>query len=198
MSSNDGPVYVDNALVQRVKGGDQGAFEELFRRHQKRVYNIALRMLGDETEAADATQEVFVRAFQRIGGLSSDAAFVIWLKMMAINLCRDLMRKRPKVKVQSLDASAEHEDGSSTKREIADWSGDPSGSAIAKILQEVVQKAIGSLQPDYREVVTLFYVDGSDIAEISKVTGSPEGTVKCRLSRARAQLKRKLESYVNG
>lgn len=188
--------YVDNDLVRRTKRGDKDAFEELFNRHQKRVYNIALRMLGDETEAADATQEIFVRAYRSIGKLSSDAAFVTWLKTMAVNLCRDLLRKRGTVRIQSLDAAIEMSDGGHVQSEVADWSGNPEMLLDKKQTSEIVGRAIDSLSADYREVVTLYYVDGSDIAEIAKVTGRPAGTIKSQLSRARAELKRKLEHYV--
>jgi RNA polymerase sigma-70 factor, ECF subfamily len=189
-------VFVDNDLVRRFRHGDMGAFEELFSRHQKRVYNIALRMLGDETEAADATQEIFVRAYQSIGKLSSDAAFVTWLKTMAMNLCRDLLRKRGTMRVTSLDAPIATGDGKQMLAEIADFSGNPETLLGEKQMREVVTRAIDSLSPDYREVVTLFYVDGSDVAEVAKIVGSPVGTVKSRLSRARAELRRKLEHYV--
>lgn len=191
-------VYVDNEIARRAQRGELAAFEELFTRHHKRVYNIAMRMLENDTDAADATQEVFVRVYKSIDRLVSGEAFVTWLKTMTINICRDALRKRPKVRMESLDAPVQCEDGSSACREIADWSSDPSDSAMTRVLQESVQKAISSLQPDYREVVTLFYIDGADVAEISRITGSPQGTVKSRLSRARAELKRKLECYVGG
>jgi RNA polymerase sigma-70 factor (ECF subfamily) len=192
----EGEAYVDNELVRRVKRGDKNAFEELFNRHQTRVFNIALRVLGDENEAADATQEVFVRAYRSIGKLSSDAAFVTWLKTITMNLCRDLLRKRGKVRIESLDAPIDTGDGDRMQREVADWSGNPETLLDKKQMRETVAKAIDSLSPNYREVVTLFYVDGSDVAEISRIVGSPEGTVKSWLSRARAELKRKLQHVV--
>jgi len=191
-------VYVDNELARQAQHGDLAAFEELFTRHHKRVYNIARGILQNDADAADATQEVFVRAYKSIGRLTSAEAFVTWLKTMTINICRDALRKRGKVRLESLDAPMRCEDGESKSREIADWSGDPGGKAVTRDLQESVQKAISSLKPDYREVVTLFYIDGADVAEISRITGSPQGTVKSWLSRARAELKRKLECYVSG
>lgn len=191
-------VYMDNELARRSQQGDLAAFEELFNRHHKRVYNIAMRMLQDDTDAADATQEVFIRAYKSIGNLISDEAFVTWLMTMTINICRDALRKRGRDKTESLDVPVKSEDGSSASREIADWSGNPGDSVVTKSMQELVQKAIYSLQPDYREVVTLFYIDQADISEISRITRSPEGTVKSRLSRARAELKRKLGSFVSG
>jgi len=189
-------VYVDNDLVRRVRNGDASAFEELFNRHQKRVYNIALRVLGDENEAADATQDVFVRAYQSIGKLSSDAAFVTWLKTMTVNLCRDMLRRRARIRFDSLDATVETEDGQQMQTEVADWSGNPEALLDKKQMKETVGRAIDSLSPEFREAVTLFYLDGSEIADIAKIVGAPVGTIKSRLSRARAELKRKLESYV--
>ena len=191
-------VHVDNELARRAQKGDTAAFEELFKRRHKKVYNIALRMLENEADAADATQETFVRAYKSMNRLVASEAFVTWLKRTAVNICRDALRKRGKVKLESLDAPLIGEDGSSARREIPDSSSDPGDLVVTKSMQETVQKAISSLRPDYREVVTLFYVDGADIAEISRITGSPQGTVKSRLSRARAELKRKLECYVGG
>lgn len=189
-------VYVDNDLVRRFRLGEVGAFEQLFSRHHKAIYNIALRMLRNETEAADATQEVFVRAFQSIRKLSSDAAFVTWLKTMAMNYCRDLLRKRKTQKTDSLDCAIEMCDGGHVQLQLADWTGNPEMLLDRKQTCEIVAKAIDSLSPNYREVVTLFYVDGSDVAEIARIVGSPVGTIKARLSRARAELKRKLQPLV--
>lgn len=193
---NNPAVYIDNELVQRTRCGDVKAFEELFNRHHKRVYNIALQMLKDESEAADATQEVFVKAYSSINNLKSDAAFVTWLKTMTVNKCRDIIRKRGNVRVESLDVPIETKDGGTVNTEVADWTNNPEKSLDKKQTREMVQKAICSLTPDYCEVVTLFYIDGADIAEIARILNCPVGTIKSKLSRARAELKRKLECYV--
>lgn len=187
----------NNTLVTRARQGDLAAFEELFKLYHKKIYSIAYQILGDETEASDVTQDVFIKAYASIGSLKSDAAFVTWLKTAAVNKCRDLIRKRKRVKTESLDSPVTLDDGSSTTREIADSSDGPEDALVSRDLRDSVRKAINSLQPDYREVVTLFYIDGADISEIARVTGAREGTIKSRLSRARAQLKRKLEGYVN-
>lgn len=189
-------VYIDNELVARTRQGDTSAFEELFNRHRKRIFNIAMQMLQDETEAADATQEVFVRTYRNIGKLQSDGAFVTWLKTMVVNHCRDILRKRGRVRVDSLDSPSERVDSGRPSIEVPDSSNDPAEALDKKQTQELVQKAISSLAPEYREAVTLFYVDGAEVSEIAKITASPVGTVKCRLSRARAELKRKLEWLV--
>ncbi|MHB9036407.1 MAG: RNA polymerase sigma factor [Armatimonadota bacterium] len=191
-------VHIDNDLARKAQQGDLAAFEVLFSRHHKRVYNIALRMLDNEAEAADATQEIFVRAYKSISKLVSEEAFVTWLKTMAVNICRDILRKCGRVRLESLDAPIETGDGSYLASELADWSTNPERSFDKTMMQETVQNAIRTLSCDYREVITLFYVDGADVAEIAKLTGCPTGTVKSRLSRARAELKRKLECYVRG
>jgi len=195
-SRSSDAVAPDNVLVAKTRGGDLRAFEELFRRHHKRVYNIALGVLSNEAEAEDVAQDVFVRVHESIGRLQSDDAFVTWLKTMTVNRCRDVLRRRGRLRIESLDAPIEQSDGFSTSLEIPDDSNDPQDALEKKFLRQAVRKAIASLTPDAREVVTLFYVDGADIATISKVTKSPEGTIKSRLSRARGELKRKLQHHV--
>lgn len=185
--------HVDNDLVRRTREGDVTAFEELFARHQRRVYNICLQILSDEAEAADVTQDVFVRAYKSIKNLKSDAAFVVWLKTLTVNMCRDVLRKRVRTPgVQSLDKMIETNDGDCLQREIEDWSHNPERTMDKRETCEIVQSAISSLSPDYREVVTLFYVDGAEVNDIAKTLNSPVGTIKSRLARARAELKRKL------
>lgn len=188
--------YVDNELVRRSRGGDVQAFEQLFERHSGRVYSIALHMLQDETEAADVTQDVFVRVYQGLGKLKADAAFVTWLRTVTVNACRDVLRRRSKIRIESLDAQIDQGDGRAISRELPDWSANPEKSMDEKFMRDVVRSAIGTLSQDYREVVTMFYVDKMDIAGIAEVLGSPVGTIKSKLSRARAELKRKLECYV--
>jgi len=186
----------DNELVARTRRRDLAAYEELFRRHHKRVYNIALRVLSNEAEAADITQDVFVRVYDAIGKLKSDDAFLTWLKTMTVNRCRDSLRKRGRLRIESLDARIQQSDGAMASIEIPDDSNNPQDALEKKFLRQSVHKAIASLSPDAREVVTLFYLDGADIATISKIVGSPQGTVKSRLSRARNDLKRKLRHHV--
>lgn len=188
--------YVDNDLVRRTREGDTGAFEVLFERHQKRVYNICYQMLSDEHEAADTTQDVFVRAYRSIGSLKSDAAFNVWIKTLAVNACRDALRKRMRTRVESLDAPVRTNSGDTLDREIVDWSDNPERAFNKKDMQQTIQKAIGSLSQEYREVVALYYIDSREVAEIARVLNCPVGTIKSRLARARAELKRKLAHLV--
>ncbi len=195
-AEGDVSARADIDLVRSVRRGDKGAFGQLFHRYHKRIFNIAMHVLQNESDAADVTQEVFVRVYHSISTLKSDAAFVTWLKTMTINRCRDILRKRKREKLDSLDSGVENSDGDSFHIELPDWSSNPERRYDKKLMQETVRRAIGSLSPAYREVVVLFYVDGSDVAAITRMLNCPEGTVKSRLSRARSELKRKLEAYV--
>ena len=196
MLNNGEIAYIDNDLVRRTREGDVQAFEELFKRHNKRIYNVSFQMLSDESDAADATQEAFVRAYRSIKTLKSNAAFVTWLKTLAINVCRDALRKRMRSKTESLDAPVDTGDGGNMQREIEDWSANPERLVTRKHTRQSVQEAISTLSPDYREVIALFYADGAGIDEIAKTLNCPVGTVKSRLARARAELKRKLAHLV--
>jgi RNA polymerase sigma-70 factor (ECF subfamily) len=185
---------VDLELVRRTKSGDVQAFEELFNRYQKRVYNLVYRILSDENDAADLTQEVFVRVFHSIGRLRAEEAFFTWLKTVTVNVCRDYMRRRPP-RTESLDATMQIDDGD-IQRDIADQSAGPEKILLSQDRQRMVQKAVSSLSDDHRLVVVLHHIDGMDVSDIAKMLGSPVGTIKSRLARARDELKRKLGAYV--
>lgn len=192
----DSTFSLDNDLARRAREGDLSAFEQLFNKHQKRVYNIALQMLGDESEAADITQEAFVKVYRSLSKLNSDAAFVTWLKTITINLCRDILRKRGNTKVSSLDEPKTADDGSEIAFDVPDSTNDPEKKLQSALVEGAVRSAISRLAPYYREVVVMACIDGMSIDEIAKVLGSPAGTIKSRLSRARTELKRHLAPYV--
>jgi RNA polymerase sigma-70 factor (ECF subfamily) len=160
------------------------------------VYNIVYRVISDENEAADITQEVFVRVYKSINKLKAEEAFFTWLRTVAVNICRDRIRRKPAVRVESLDERVEF-DGGELDREVADWSANPEKLYEKKDLQGVVQKALSTLSDDHRTVVILHHLEGMDVQQMSKLLGSPEGTIKSRLARARDELKRKLGGYVN-
>lgn len=185
----------DAELVQRAKGGDDRAYEALFGRHHRRIYSIVYGMLRNEADASDATQEAFVRAYRSLPRLEAAGAFGGWLAQIAVNICRDVL-KRPRLVARSLDEPLGDED-SEYKLEIPDWTDSPEKASMTQELQDVVNRAIGTLSPDHRAVVTMHHLEGMDVLQIAEVLGVSEGTVKSRLSRARAELKRKLGHYVD-
>lgn len=185
----------DADLVRRAKEGDDRAFEALFSRHQRRIYSIVFGMLRNDADAKDATQEAFVRAYRSLPRLEAEGAFGGWLAQIAVNICRDIL-KRPKLVARSLDEPLGDQD-SEYKLEIPDWSDSPEQSSINSELQSVVHRAIGTLSPDHRAVVSMHHIEGMDVLQIAEILGVSEGTVKSRLSRARAELRRKLGHYVD-
>jgi RNA polymerase sigma-70 factor (ECF subfamily) len=183
--------------VRRAQEGDVRAFEQLFQQYQRGIYNTVYQMVRNDSDAADLTQEVFVRAYRALPRLQTPEAFTSWLYRIAVNLSRNWLRDRGRVRVESLELPGEDgEDGNT--REIADESGDPAALAQTKDMQERVQRAIATLSPDHRAVIALHHLEGIPVEEIARMMDCSIGTVKSRLSRARDNLKRKLAGYVEG
>jgi RNA polymerase sigma-70 factor, ECF subfamily len=183
--------------VRRAQEGDVRAFEQLFQQYHRGIYNTIYQVTRNEADAADLTQEVFVRAYRALPRLQTPEAFTSWLYRIAVNLSRNWLRDRGRVRIESLELPGDDGEEGST-REIADPSGDPVALTQAQDLRERVQKAVEGLSPDHRTVVTLHHLEGMPVEEIARVMDCSIGTVKSRLSRARDHLKRKLAGYVEG
>jgi RNA polymerase sigma-70 factor (ECF subfamily) len=183
--------------VRRAQEGDVRAFEQLFQQYHRGIFNAIYQMTHNDADAADLTQEVFVRAYRALPRLQTPEAFTSWLYRIAVNLSRNWLRDRGRVRIESLELPSDDGDEGST-REIADPSGDPAGLIQTRAMQERVQEAIAGLSPDHRTVVTLHHLEGMSVEEIARVMDCSVGTVKSRLSRARDHLKRKLAGYVEG
>jgi RNA polymerase sigma-70 factor, ECF subfamily len=181
--------------VRRAQEGDVRAFEQLFQQYHRGIYNTIYQMTRNDADAADLTQEVFVRAYRALPRLQTPEAFTAWLYRIAVNLSRNWLRDRGRVRVESLELPGEDGEEGNT-REIADPSGDPSTLVQTQDLQERVQKAVAGLSPDHRAVITMHHLQGMPVEEIARVMDCSIGTVKSRLSRARDNLKRKLAGYV--
>lgn len=184
------------ALVERIKAGDIDAFEELFNRYQKRIYNLIYRMVDNEQDANDLTQEVFIRVYNSINTIRTDASFAAWIRTVAINITRDFFRKKKRtVKTDSYDAAINMDNGD-IERQIEDISPNPHNILESKETSKIVEKAISSLSQQHKEVIILHHIDGQDVENIAAALNLPVGTVKSRLARARDNLKRKLSSIV--
>ena len=179
--------------VRRAQEGDVRAFEQLFQQYHRGIYHAIYQMTHNDADAADLTQEVFVRAYRALPRLQTPEAFTSWLYRIAVNLSRNWLRDRGRVRIESLEVPGDEGEESNT-REIAD----PARVAQTHDMQERVQKAIAGLSPDHRQVVTLHHLEGMPVEEIARIMGCSIGTVKSRLSRARDNLKRKLAGYVEG
>lgn len=187
----------DAELVRRCKAGDVGAFEELFHRYQKPIYSMLYRMVRNAEEAADLTQDTFVRAYSALGTLRDEAMFYGWLRQIAVNLARNRYKRQTRVRMESLDETLVSEDGGEVLRELTDAAPGPERLAEDAELRGRVEDAVASLSEDHRTVITLHHLEHMDVAEIARLLGVSVGTVKSRLARARGQLYRKLRSYVD-
>jgi len=191
--SEGSPPPEDAALIERSKTGDAQAFRVLFEKHQGWVYGLAYHMVGSREEAADLTQEVFVRVFRALPTLRAGAAFVTWLRQIAVNLCRDYLKKR-RLPTESLEYIGDQQEV--VTRDLPDPGAELDRPVLTAELKVAVRRAIASLSPDHRAVVIMHHLQGMEVTEIARVLRCSVGTVKSRLSRARDELKRKLSGYV--
>jgi RNA polymerase sigma-70 factor (ECF subfamily) len=178
----------DDELIAAFKDGDHSAFQDLVLRYEQRVYNHCLRMVNDEVESYDLTQEVFLKV-----------AFYTWLYRITVNCCIDyLRRKRRHIQGVSLTSAGTDESGESGReQDIPDSSFVPDDVLLNRELDQVLHRAIGQLSEKLRAIIILKEVEGFSYEEIAEVLGCSRGTVKSRLFRARERLKELLADYVN-
>ncbi len=168
----------DGALARRAADGDPEAFAELVRRHEGRVYSIALRMTGREEDARDAAQDAFVSAYRRLSSFRGDAAFTTWLHRVTVNATYDLLRKRSRAPEPVADVP---------ETAAASLEEDPAGR-VAQQLE--VREALALVPEEYRAVLVLRDMEDLPIEEVAEILGVPVGTVKSRCHRARVALGR--------
>jgi RNA polymerase sigma-70 factor (ECF subfamily) len=183
-------------LVRRCIAGDSSAWEELVERHHRRIYNICYRFAGSADDAQDLTQEVFIKIYRTLGSFDTErGAFMTWVTTVTRNLLVDHFRKTKQDRMtDSLDAApSEHEDALPLSEQIRDQSATPDARAQSSEVSETVHKALQKLSPDLREAVILRDLQDMDYREIATVLKVPEGTVKSRINRGRAELARLLQ-----
>jgi RNA polymerase sigma-70 factor, ECF subfamily len=170
----------DEDIVDRCVGGDTAAFGILVERHERRVYNLALRMTGREEDARDAAQDAFLTALRKLSSFRGDAAFTTWLHRITVNACYDLLRKRARSPMleRVLDDELGHEPPPS-----------PDHAAQTELSIDV-RRALLQVPEDYRLVMILHDVQDLPYEEVAAIVGIPVGTVKSRLHRGRVALAR--------
>lgn len=174
------------AVIQAVLGGDVNAFEKLVKEYEKNVYNLALRMTGNSEDAADMSQEAFIKAYNSITSFRGDSKFSVWLYRIVSNVCLDFLRSRSRKQTVSL--SAENDDGEDVELDIADETQSPELLLDRSMTRDAVRRGLAALPPDHREILLLREIQGLSYEEIASVLGLEEGTVKSRIFRARKKL----------
>ena len=170
----------DFELAKKAAGGDGKAFEELYRRHYRRVYALTLRMMGNPTEAEDMTQEVFLQLFNKIGMFRGESAFTTWLHRMTVN--QVLMHFRKKSTRSELLT-----DEGETPVQIVKGTENPGAAPVIDRIG--LENALKQLPTGYRTVFVLHDVEGYEHYEIAEMLGIAEGTSKSQLHKARLKLR---------
>jgi RNA polymerase sigma-70 factor (ECF subfamily) len=184
-----GQFDADGSLVERCLRGEQTAWEELLKTHTRRVYAICYRFTNSENDAQDLTQDVFLRIFKTLGSFrSGEGSFTVWLTRLTRNLLVDHYRRTKQERIT--DAI---EDRLSILEEKTAQHGRADGMLAGREAGELLGAALQKLSPELREAVILRDLEELEYREIAKVLSVPEGTVKSRLNRGRAELAKVLK-----
>jgi len=184
------------ALIRRCIAGDAAAWEEIVQRYHRRIYNICYRFSGSGDDAQDLTQDVFLRMYKTLNSYDLErGAFMTWVTTITRNLLVDHFRKSKHDRMtDSLDTPvSEHEDAMPLSSQIQDKALPPDARVQSRETSETVHQALQKLSPELREAVILRDLQDMDYKDIANVLKVPEGTVKSRINRGRAELARLLQ-----
>ncbi len=188
-------VQVVAMLVRRCCAGDAAAWEEIVQTYNRRIYNICYRFAGSANDAEDLTQEVFIKMYRTLPTYDhTKGALVTWVTTITRNLLVDHFRKTKQDRLtDSIDAASPHEDALPLSEQIQDQSAPPDQRVRSREVAEAIHAALAKLSPELREAVILRDLQDFDYREIATVLKVPEGTVKSRINRGRAELARLLQ-----
>ncbi|HEY8901202.1 MAG TPA: sigma-70 family RNA polymerase sigma factor [Chthoniobacterales bacterium] len=184
----------DDELVARTKDGDATAFDVLVRRYSPRVYGLVYNMTSNHEETNDLLQDIFLKAYRSIKGFRGDSSFYTWIHTIAANMTINFLKKRNRRRGPSLDDVDAHIENDPDYIEATAGS-DPRREATLSELQKKLNDVMQKLSHDHRAVVTMFDIQGMPHAEIARILGISEGTVRSRLFYAHRQLQNYLEEF---
>jgi RNA polymerase sigma-70 factor (ECF subfamily) len=179
-------------FVARLVARDETAFNELVVTYERRVFALVFRMLGRRDEAEDLAQEVFVQVFKAIDQFRGDSKLSTWIYRIAVNLCKNrtkYLSRRHANTQEDVDAMADRAAFASAKGVSVGGVSRPDELVEGMQLEVIVKRAIAQIDPEFREVLILRDVEDLSYEEIAAITNLPDGTVKSRIHRARAQLR---------
>lgn len=180
----------ENKLIKKAQKGDASAFEKIIAEYQNVVYSIAYRYAENSEDAADMSQEIFIKMFRNINTFQFKSKLSTWIYRVATNTCIDLVKKTKNDRnTYSIDDGYENSDGETKYSEIADDSSRPDVALEEGEVRDVINMAISRLNEDYRLVIILRDIQGLSYDEISEIVGCSVGTVKSRISRGRKNLR---------
>ena len=186
------PEAPDVELVHRAKGGDLDAFESLVNRYEHRVYALAMRMVRQEQDAEDITQQAFISALENLPHFREEASFATWLLRIATHAALKIVRKRKGLETVSLEEATETRDSADSiphPEYIADWRHSPEELVHKREVWRLLDDALSRLDDKHRLVFLLRDIEGLSVKETAEALGLSEANVKVRLLRARLQLR---------
>jgi RNA polymerase sigma-70 factor, ECF subfamily len=187
----------DALFVSRLQANEDAAYDELVRVYSTSIYHVAYRMLGDAADASDVVQDIFLKIFRNIGGFKGEAALKTWIFKIAFSEILNRLRwwkRRRRFATLSLD---ERPNGNPTSDRVADASPTPEEILQSKERENAIQEALWRISREHRSIIVLRDIEGFSYNEIADVLGVSMGTVKSRLARARADLKKSLMRYLS-
>ncbi len=182
------------ALIRDAQGGSLDAFNSLVLAYQDSVFNTALRILGDDDQAADASQEAFISAFKNITSFRG-GSFKAWLLRTVTNACYDELRRKKRRPTVALEPETSDGEDMETPRWLADPGLSPEQEAEADDVEHAIQHCLDNLPAEFRSVVVLADIQGLDYVEVAASVKVPVGTIKSRLARARLRLRDCLRGF---
>lgn len=183
------------ALIRRVQRGDQEAFAQLLQAYEKPVYNLCLRMTGNAEDAADMTQEAFLKIWRGVEQYKFESSFSTWVYRLTSNVCIDFLRG--KKRRQTVSITMEEDQDGSVEMEVPDSAPLPEDQVLHRETQGEIAEAMDQLEEDFRLILTLRILEDLSYEEIAQVMDLKVGTVKSRLARARGKLKKILTDSGN-
>jgi len=184
----------DNILINKALEGDQAAYEKLMKKYYQLIYNLIFRMISRKEDVEDLTQEAFIKAFNSLQNFDRQFAFSTWLFKIATNNAIDYLRKK-KLNTFSIDKEIESEE-SDFKFEIPDIENKPDRVIMEDQRKKILDEAIESLPPKYKEVIILRHKLDKEYEEIAKELKIPLGTVKAHIFRGRELLNKFLKDKI--
>jgi RNA polymerase sigma-70 factor, ECF subfamily len=191
-------ISAEEALfVQRLRANDDAAYDELVRVYHASIFHVAYRMLGDSGDASDVVQEIFLKVFRNINGFKGESSLKTWIFRIAFSEILNRLRwwkRRHRHATVSLD---EDQNGNGYGYQLSDSTPGPEQILQSKEQEQAIQQALKKLSSDHRSIIILRDIEGFSYGEIAEVLGVSIGTVKSRLARARADLKKSLMRYLS-
>jgi RNA polymerase sigma-70 factor (ECF subfamily) len=191
----------DAVLIEQYRKGDSSAIERLVLKYQNRIYNVILKICADPDDAAELTQETFVKVIENLDKFEGRSGFYTWTFRIAVNLTLNYCQRKSKLAFQSLDAELDQQDDRKVRQVLKDFlsddsSPDPAAQVQNKEMYRITAKALMGLDETHRAVIVLRDIEGMSYARIAEVLDIELGTVRSRLSRARSKMRDILEDIL--